>query len=173
MGAHSLKATHCITLLALTLIIGSFLVPSVSAPLNYTDATQAIFEAEAASREAFTALLEADKAGANVFPLTMDFNHGLDLLDQAWLQNNTEGNYTVAYHLARNATETFEQIIPKAHQLREQAIQQAEQRKLTLYIVVPIIVLLSTVTFYLGLKWWRKYSLKRVLEMEIKRGEAK
>ena len=133
-------------------------------------AINAIREAENASYVAFSAMLDADKAGANIFNLTENFNHELRLLDQAKLQNNS-GNYLNAYYLAKNTTEIFNEIASQASQLQDQAIQNASRQEFLIILTVPVAVIIITLTFYVCLRLWRKSNLKGLLRMKVE--EAK
>jgi len=155
------------------LLTGSLLNSKFIGAKTPVEAIDAIQEAETASKNAFKAILEADKAGANIADQTSDFNTGLDLLSQAKNQNNTYYNYTAAYNYAKNATEHFNTITLKANQLKDQATQNASQQRTTTYLLAFLVIVISTIAFYFALKLWRKYSLRRTLGMEIKRGGVK
>jgi len=133
------------------------------------EALLGVFDAERACGEAFNHVVAAESAGADVDGLIVRLKGVLRLLDQAE-QEDTSGNSGSASELASQAYQESVEIGEWAQRLRIEASQKALYRKLLVWILANVLVVVTTVAFYKGVKWWEKHRLEKLTEMRVEWG---
>ncbi len=98
--------------------------------------------------DAYTAIVEAEKAGADITTLVSGFNAALV---QPFIE------------------ETFLEIREDAETTRLAVLGVAERNTLLLYLSVPMFSGIISVSFYLSVKLWKKLRMKRLLQMEVRK----
>lgn len=128
------------------------------------NALEEIQNAEQQFHEAFTAIREAEAAGAEgnqIANLIERLNIALNLIEQA---NSTNTNET-----ASQAAYISNQLKDEANQLRESALTSSLYTKIFVFGMVPVAALIVTLCVHYGLKRWRQSEVERVMKMEIRK----
>lgn len=98
--------------------------------------------------DAYTAIVEAEWAGVDITMLASRFNAAL-------VQSFVE--------------ETLLEIKEDAENSLLAVLGVAERDTLFLYLLVPIVSGIISVSFYLSVKLWKKLRMKRLLQMEVRK----
>lgn len=161
--------------LALLLII-TLIGVTLSLPLyiSYPLAVNTVPEAEKAIRDAnedlidaFTAVVTAEKSGADVTILTTDLNEALRLLNESRACYE-KGNYSLAITYADDSAKISQSIILSAKELRERAVQETTSRSILTIAGAILVIGVLYILGYLGWKWWKQRSYKKLMEMRVK-----
>jgi uncharacterized protein YfcZ (UPF0381/DUF406 family) len=157
------------------ILILTFILPSVmslsACGINYQEVTATISEAEQAMAVAFEAVLDAERAGANVSSLLVKLNEGAELLSAAQVAFE-DGDYGEAARLSGLSSEVGTQVESDALILKVEARNAAANRYrlyLAISAVAMIIVILAT---FFGYRFLRKWHFERLLKMKPEVEEA-
>lgn len=155
-----LNRTYLSGRLKLSLLIVLLPIFTLSLQSAYADQQNQIAVADLKAEEAFSSILQADKAGADITELSTNFNSLLETLNKA--KNNMEDLQDQAI------SQSFDEIIQQATRLREKAVQEAGLRATITWILVPTTSMIVTLGYYLLVKWYHRFKIKRILEMEVR-----
>jgi len=118
------------------------------------------------TREAFTQIAEVYRLGGDAPELVAKLNRALELTDQARLKR-FEGDEASAAKLEEQARVAILQIMNDVPDARERAEYHSVIKTVTMFVLVPAVVALSTIIFYAGLRTWRWYEKGKLFEMRI------
>jgi len=116
--------------------------------------------------EAFTEIAEIYQSGGEAPELVAKLNIALDLIQQAQL-NAYKGDEASAFRLREQARAEISGIMSGIQSARQRALRDSATRTVTVLATVPIVVALSTLVFFAGLRVWRWYEKMKFLEMRI------
>jgi len=119
---------------AIFVIVTVFILFSFSS-LRFVKVTRGEPAARDTIADAFSAVLEAEKAGGNVTPLVSSLNEALRLVEQG--ENSTDR--AEAAVLYEQATQIAEQVLASAPKVKEVGL--AAQRNSTTFLVVSMVAL--------------------------------
>jgi len=118
------------------------------------------------SYQAFTQLANIYRSGGSAPDLVAKLNSAIELIQNARLKR-AEGNTVEALKLESQARSTFSEIMAQIPGREQQAESEATLRMVTVLLFIPLVVLVSTFLFFLGLKAWRWYERAKLYEMRI------
>lgn len=154
------------TLIGVTLSLPIF----ISSPLavnTVPEAEKAIRDANKALIDAFEAVVTSENSEADVTILTTDLNEALRLLKESRACYE-KANYSLAITYADNSTKISQGIILSAKELRERAVQETTSRGILTIAGAILVIGVLCVLGYLGWKWWKQRSYKKLMEMRVK-----
>ena len=158
------------------LIITTFVCITLSLPLflssplavnTVPEVDKAIRDANENLVDAFTAVVTAEKSGADVTVLTADLNKALGLLKES-RGGYEKGDYSLAIACADNSTMLSKGIIQNARALRERAVQEGMFRGIVTIAGAILVIVAAYVLGYFGWRWWNQRSYKKLMEMRVK-----
>jgi hypothetical protein len=159
-------------LLAVMILLVSLfsgLAVSVTA-VSSQDVAEGVLEAEQSLEQAYIAVLDAERAGANVSGLLVKLNEGADLLSASQLAFES-GNFTEASRLAASLSSVAGDVWDEAARLKVEAGDAAVNRSwfcLVLSVVVVSVVLVASV---LGYRYFKGWYFRRLLKLKPKVGK--
>jgi len=160
----------------LALLITTFVCITLSLPLflpfplaadTVPEVDKAIRDANENLVDAFTAVVTAEKSGADVTVLTADLNKALGLLNES-RGCYEKGDYSLAIARADNSTMISKGIIQGAKALRERAVQERTFRGIVTIAGAILVIAAACVLGYFGWRWWNQRSYKKLMEMRVK-----
>ena len=144
--------------------------PPILATSEQNNALEEIQNAEQKFKEAFTAIREAEAAGAKenqIAALVERLNMALNLIEQA-KRDYAQGNSTNTNETAAQAAYISNQLKDEATQLRDAALTSSLYTKILIFSLVPVAALIVTLCVHYGLKRWRRSEVERVMKMEMR-----
>jgi hypothetical protein len=157
-------------ILVLSVSSTSVSVLCISAASAQDTALEGIPEAEQQFNMAFTAILEAEAAGAEetqIAAVIDKLDSAANLIEQAKL-SQAQGNSTGMSESAAGAAYIAGQVIDEANQLRDAARTSSLYTKVLVFSMVPVAAVIVTVCIHYVLKWRRRNEVERIMRMEIK-----
>ncbi|HKM51502.1 MAG TPA: hypothetical protein VJZ75_10030 [Candidatus Bathyarchaeia archaeon] len=149
-------------LLALTIIS----VVGLILPTANTQASNELDSLTVAKLQAFTKLAIVYSSGGQAPALVDELNKALNLVQEAKIAESN-GNATEATNFENQARSLISDVLARAPLAQLQAQHEAFNRVLFLVASIPVVVVISTATFYLGLRTWTWYEKMKFLEMKI------
>lgn len=155
-----------ITFIGITLSLPLF-TPSSLAVNTVPEADKAVRDANENLIGAFTAVVTAEKSGANVTVLTTNLNKALHLLNESQVYYN-KGNYSLAITCADNSTKISKDIILSAKELRERATQERTFRDIVKVAGTILVIIALYFLCRIGWRWWGQRGHKKLMDMRVK-----
>ena len=166
-GARSLFPSW----LVLLLIVSHAWVASVQAATSQDVAAGDISNAEQSLSQAFVAVLDAEKAGANVSGLLNRLNDGADLLSQSRVAFD-DGSFDEAARLANSSTGVSGEVWDEAARFSVEASDAAVDRGWLFLAVSIVAVSIALVASIFGYRYFKRYYYRRLLRMKPRVGKA-
>lgn len=145
----------------------TLLTPSPIAVNTAPEADKAIRDANENLIDAYTAVVTAEKSGADITVLTTNLNKALLLLNESRAFYKT-GNYSLAITRADDSAKISKDIILSANELRGRAAQEKTFRSIVTIASAILVIVTIYVLGYLGWRWWSQRSYKKLMEMRVK-----
>ena len=142
-------------------------IPSPLAVNTAPEADKAIRDANENLIDAYTAVVTAEKSGADVAVLTTNLNKALSLLNESRALYNT-GNYPLAITRADDSAKISKSIVLSANELRGRAFQEKTFRNILTIAGVILVLIVLYFLGRLGWRWWNQRSYKKLMELRVK-----
>jgi ElaB/YqjD/DUF883 family membrane-anchored ribosome-binding protein len=113
---------------------------------------------------------KAEAAGATpteISSLVASLNKALDLSEQA-MRSTDPASSQQRTQLLSHANETLTKVEDSALQLQATAAQRTTQYRVLAYVGAGVAALLATLAYALSLSFYRRYRVKRTLQMKLK-----
>jgi hypothetical protein len=123
-------------------------------------------DAQSLAFQAFTGLTDVYKRGGEAPDLVAKLNTAIDLIQQAQMKRNS-GDDAQAAALEEKARTQITEVIGKIPATQQVADRAAQSRTLTVILLIPASVVVSTFIFYGALRTWRAYQRLKLYEMTI------
>jgi hypothetical protein len=169
-----MRQLHLVVLLTSMLLIGLFFQPVLAYGGQYSyvgvassDTRKAIDAARDALYIAYDSVLDAERAGADVTKLVGDLNAALELLNTAE-DYYARGDNGGALSYATQSKSISDQVVIEAKQLKAQAIEAANQRRIIVGFSVSVIIIAICVGLFYGWKLYRQKSREKILKMRVR-----
>jgi hypothetical protein len=158
-------------LAGMVLLVSLFsgLVVSVTA-VSSQDAATSVSEAEQSLAQAYIAVLDAERAGANVSSLLVRLNEGADLLSESQLALE-DGNSVEASRLATLLSSVAGDVWDEAARLKVEAGDAAVNRSWFYLVVSVVVVSVVLVASGLGYRYFKGWYFRRLLKLKPKVGK--
>jgi len=119
-----------------------------------------------AKLQAFTELASVYSSGGQAPALVDELNKALNLIQEANIAGSN-GNAVEATNLEDQARSLISDVLARAPLAQQQAQHDAFNRVFFAVVSIPVIVLISTATLYLGIRVWSWYEKMKFLELKI------
>ena len=153
------------------LVLSSILMLSVSGLSRQEEAASAISEADQSLAQAYNAVLEAERVGADVSGLLVKLNDAVGLLSEA-RKSFELGSFDEAVRFAQLSIEGGRGVVSGAESLEVDA-NSANVTRFWWFLVgsvlgLPIVVLAS----FVGYRYFKRLYYRRLLKMRPRVGQA-
>jgi CHASE3 domain sensor protein len=128
--------------------------------------SQEATDATTLSYQTFLQLKTIYQSGGKAPTLLAKVNRALILIQEAQAKRS-QGNAVAANGLENEARSTMQSVLGTLPAAQEQAAQQARARTIIVVTLIPLVVLLSSSTFYAIIRIWRAYERMKLYEMKI------
>lgn len=128
--------------------------------------TQNLEDPVTLTREAFTRISEVYRSGGEAPELVAKLNVAIGQIQEAQFARS-KGDEADAIRLEEQARTEISEIMADIPGAQERAQHDSTIRLLTVVASIPVVVIVSTFMFYLGLRTWRWYEKMRLFEMRI------
>lgn len=121
----------------------------------------------ALSYQAFSQLDEKIyRSGGEAPELVAKLNLALGVIEEVQMKR-AQGDPAAANRLEDNATSIIQSVLNAIPTAQGQAAARAASWNLTVLVLVPVVVILSTFVFFVSLRTWRYYERMKLYEMRI------
>jgi hypothetical protein len=153
------------------IVLSSFLLVSVSASTSRDDAVSSVSTADQSVALAYGAVLNAEKAGANVSSLAVRLNDAADLLSQAHVAFDV-GNFAESVRCANLSTQVGGGIYDDANRLQVEA-EDANGNRATLFTVVSVVAVAIVICVcFFSYRYFKGWYYRRLLKMKPRVGRV-
>ena len=166
------SGTAELCLLAVVVLLVSLfsgLMVSVRA-VSSQDAAASVSEAEQSLEQAYIAILDAERAGANVSSLLVKLNEGAGLFSASQLAFEI-GNFTEASRLATLLSSVAGDVWDEAARLEVEAGDAAVDRNWFYLVLSVAVVSVVLVASGLGYRYFKGWYFRRLLKLKPKVGK--
>jgi hypothetical protein len=129
-------------------------------------ASQVATDTTTLSYETFVQLKTFYQSGGQAPTLLAKVNEALILIQEAQVKRS-QGDAVAANGLEDEARSTMQSVIGALPAAQEHAAQQARSRTIIVVTLIPVVVLLSSSTFYAVIQLWHRYEKMKLYEMKI------
>jgi hypothetical protein len=129
-------------------------------------ASQEATDTTTLSYQTFLQLKTIYQSGGQAPTLLAKVNEALILIQEAQVKRS-QGDAVAASGLEDEARSTMQSVIGALPAAQEHAAQQAKSRTIIVVALIPLVVLLSSSTFYAIIRIWRRYEKMKLYEMKI------
>ena len=171
MMAHSLRTV--IVLYVLLSLVSWVSVSSIQASNVEDGALSAIERGELAMTVAYEAVLEAERAGANVTSLLSKLNEGAEALSEAHMSNRV-GNFDDVTYFANLCYDLVASIEAEANMLRDAAVVERPQRLFLTSLSSAVAAVCILFGGFFGWRFFKNRYYQRISQMkpEVVNNEA-
>lgn len=121
----------------------------------------------ALSYQAFSELDEkVYRSGGEAPDLVAKLNLAVGVIEEAQMKR-VQGDPAAANGLEDNATSIIQSVLTAIPTAQEQAAAHSASWNLTVLVLIPVVVILSTFLFLVSLRTWRYYERMKLYEMRI------
>jgi len=153
----------CATVLLFAL--SSALMPLVSASINQEVAGSTISEAEQSMAQAYEAVLDAERVGADISGLLVGLNDAAALLSQARMAFDV-GDFEEATRFAESTSEIGYDVVDEAELLEIEANNAQVYRSWWFLVISTLGVSVVIVASLLGYKYFKRHYYQRLSKMK-------
>jgi hypothetical protein len=161
---------HFVSVVVLFFALSSTLMLSVSATGNQEVSASTISEAEQLMAQAYEAVLDAERVGADVSGLLVRLNDAAAMLSQARMAFEV-GDFEEAIRFAESRREIEYEVVDEARWLETEAINAQVQKSWRFLVTSALGISTVLVASILGYQYFKRRYYKRLSKMKPRVGE--